>query len=132
MLTQFKTTEPQALLLAACPRPRALARLSATPVFASPVTAMSAPAVSPAWPDFAPILDAAFTRVPAFGAVAGLAEYATVLRPMAGVRPDSAVRGNGGGIVRPGNENGTSSSEKQHDQQHLTTRRGPVTWRPPH
>lgn len=41
----------------------------------------------------------------------------------------AAARVNGAGIVGNGTNGNTSSKQ---DQQHLTDRRGPVTWRPPH
>jgi hypothetical protein len=133
MLTQMQTIERQAALLAACPRPRALALVPA-PVNAvltvNPVTA-AVPAAclpSPTWSHVAPISHAAFARVPGFG-VAG---YAAAPRPMAGVRPDSAARREGHGIVGLSREYSSTFGTEQQDQKHLTTRRGPVTWRPPH
>jgi len=60
--------------------------------------------------------------------------------PMAEVRTDRAAlvaEGNGNGKARRNDGSGTtgingSNSVTQQDKQHLTTRRGPVTWRPPH
>jgi hypothetical protein len=161
MLTQIQTIERQVALLAACPRPRALAfvpassaitvsvttqpviaqsvivnPLTARSVFTNPVstrpvtTTVSAASVpSFAWPHVTPISAAAFARVPGFGATT---EYAVfVPRPMAGVRMDADVRRDGEGLFGLNRENGTTSS-KQQDQKHLTARREPVTWRPPH
>jgi hypothetical protein len=156
MLTQIQTTERQVALLAACPRPRALAFVPASPavttsVIAQPVTAnpLTAHSVSTnpvstkpvtttvsaasvpsfAWSHVTPISAAAFARVPGFGATTGYAVF--VPRPMAGVRMDADVRRNGEGLFGLNRENGTTSS-KQQDQKHLTARREPVTWRPPH
>jgi hypothetical protein len=132
MLTQTQTIERQAELLAACPRPRAVALVPAPGNAVSTVnpvtTAVSVPSLpSPTWSHVAPISDAAFARVPGFG-VAG---YAAAPRPMAAGRPDSTVRREGHGIVGLSGEYSTFGT-KQQDQKHLTTRRGPVTWRPPH
>ena len=161
MLTQIQTTERQVALLAACPRPRALAFVPASSVItasvvtqpviaqsviASPLTAHSVstdpvstkpvtstvPAASVpsfAWSHVTPISAAASARVPGFGAATGYAVF--VPRPMAGVRMDADVRRNGEGLSGLNRENGTTSS-KQQDQKHLTARREPVTWRPPH
>jgi hypothetical protein len=171
MLTQIQTTERQVALLAACPRPRALAFVPASSVIttsvianpapthrvntnpvntnsvsmnpvsinavsANPVTTtVSAVSVPSAWSHLAPISAAAFARVPGFGVMAGYAVF--VPRPMAGVRMDAAVQRDGEGAfglnlgLGLDRENGTTSS-KQQDRKHLTARRGPVTWRPPH
>jgi hypothetical protein len=162
MLTQIQTIERQVALLAACPRPRALAFVPASSVIttsvvtqpviaqsviASPLTVHSVPTANPlstepvtttvsaasvpsfAWSHVTPISAAAFARVPGFGATTGYAEFE--LRPMAEVRMDAAVRRNGEGRFGLNRENGTTSS-KQQDQKHLTARREPVTWRPPH
>ena len=132
MLTQTQTIERQAALPAACPRPRALA-FPACPVTTRPVPfgrvttnpvtgnapALSTPSV---WSQSAPIFVAAFAQVPGFGA-AGYAAIAP--RPMGEVRTDAA-----GG--REGYVGESTTSSKQQDQKHLTARRGPVTWRPPH
>ena len=133
MLNQTQTIERQAALPAASPRPRALA-FTASPVISGPssmttlvptissVTTVSAPPVPSEWSQSAPISATGLARVSGFGA-GGYAAFAP--RPMAGVRTDSAVR-------REGNVSETSTSSKQQDQKHLTARRGPVTWRPPH
>jgi hypothetical protein len=52
--------------------------------------------------------------------------FASVERP---ARYAAAARPSGAGIV--GDAATGTTSDKQ-DQQHLTNRRGPVTWRPPH
>lgn len=118
MLTQFQTIEPQAALLAACSRPRALAVSAVVPASASRAQG------------------AAWSRA--------TAPIAALVR-----RPDSVVErpqaGYGAERVLPGTErvelggNGTTGitmagNGLQHpqDKQHLTTRREPVTWRPPH
>jgi len=175
MLTQIQTTDRQVTLLAACPRPRALAFVPAasvitetviinsvstksvstksvlpnrvptnsvptasvpttsvptTPVSTSHVTTtVPAPWAPSAWSQLAPISAAASARVPGFGAMAGYAVFAP--RPMSGFGTDSVVRRDGEGFVGLNRENGSTSS-KQQDQKHLTARREPVTWRPPH
>ena len=150
MLTQIQTTERQVALLAACPRPRALATVpaasviadsvstnsvSTNPVLTTPVstsrvaTTVHAPSMPSEWSQSAPISAAAFARVPGFGAMAGYAVF--VPRPKAGVRMDAAERRDGEGYVGLNREHGTTSG-KQQDQKNLTARREPVTWRPPH
>jgi hypothetical protein len=151
MLTQIQTTERQVALLAACPRPRALAIVPAASVITNPVftnnpvltnpvlttpvstsrvaTTVHAPSMPSEWPQSAPISAAAFARVPGFGAMAGYAVF--VPRPKAGVRMDAAERRDGEGYVGLNREHGTTSG-KQQDQKNLTARREPVTWRPPH
>jgi hypothetical protein len=95
MTTQFPITEPQAALLAACPRPRAVAPSASMPLM---------PSSSPAWVGVARLGAVAEERNGGFGyAVAGIV-------------------GNGS----------TSTRQDQQHKQHLTARRGPVTWRPPH
>jgi hypothetical protein len=159
MITQIQIIERQVALLAACPHPR-LRAVAFTPassavitsVIAGPVTTKSVitdsvianpvstkastttvpvGSVPSAWSHLAPI-SAVFTRVPGFGEMAGYAVSAP--RPMAGVRMDATVRRDGEGAfggLGLNRENGTTSS-KQQDQKHLTARREPVTWRPPH
>jgi len=101
-----------------------------TPVSTSHVTTtVPAPWAPSAWSQLAPISAAAFARVPGFGAMAGYAVFAP--RPMSGFGTDSVVRRDGEGFVGLNRENGSTSS-KQQDQKHLTARREPVTWRPPH
>lgn len=140
MLTQIQTTERQVALLAACPRPRALAFVPAVSVntdavFTAPVsanhvaTSVPVSSVPSEWSQLAPISAPAFARVPGFGAMAGYAVF--VPRPKAGVRMDATDRRGGEGFVGLNREHGTTSS-KQQDQKNLTARRGPVTWRPPH
>ena len=112
MLTQIQIPEPQAALLAACPRPRAVAPSALMPLM---------PSSSPAW-----------VGVVRLGAVAeerrrGFAAAASGTR---GFGYAAAARVVVAGTVGNGNGNGTAS--KQQDKQHLTTRREPVTWRPPH
>ncbi|MBR7830078.1 hypothetical protein KDK95_27495 [Actinospica sp. MGRD01-02] len=122
MLTQFQIPEPQAALLAACPRPRAVA-----PSAVSPLT----PSSSPAWAGSVRLGVATVTRVVAEERPAGLAghgmrafAFSTATRP-AGYA--AAARVFGAGVVGNG-----STSKDQQDKQHLTDRRGTVTWRPPH
>ncbi|HEX4789094.1 MAG TPA: hypothetical protein VH372_11570 [Actinospica sp.] len=126
--TQFQFTEPQPAILAACPRPRALA------VFTTAIATTGFVAGAPAgaeWPRTTAGIAAAVRRP---GSV--------VERPAAGYRAarvltDSAHVELGGGSGAHGNAgsamagNGLNSS-KQQDEQYLTTRREPVTWRPPH
>ena len=137
MLTQFQTTEPQAAVPAACPRPRAL-------VFAVPLAA--------SWPLCAPIAASA-RRVGSVGSVrplgsarversAGLAGaerrsgyLATLLLGDAAgsnVASGKVANGTAGiGLIGMTSVNEQNPQEK-HDEQHPTSRRGPVTWRPPH
>jgi len=124
MLTQFETTETQAALLAASPRPRALA-LSTFAAPTSAVITMPVPCVPSEWSRFAPMSAAASARV------SGLRVFAEVERPAAGY---ASVGGNGTGSARligGARGNGNTSSMKQQDQNHLTDRREPVTWSPP-
>ena len=125
MLTQIQLPEPQAAVLAACPRPRAVILASVNAV-STPQVSMSTQRPRAQWPQpqSAPIA-AAPARVVRLGATAGE-------RPVAAERPAYAaavvvgeVRGSGFGT------NGFSGKTQQ-DKQHLTDRRGPVTWRPPH
>ena len=118
MLTQIQIPEPQAALLAACPRPRAATPsvLSLTVPSRSSVltTAMPTPVVSMSarW----------FDGTRGFGAAA-VERVERVERPAGHVAA---------GIVGTG-VNGTSRNDQQDKQhkQYLTARRGPVTWRPP-
>ncbi|HET9172658.1 MAG TPA: hypothetical protein VFN97_24745 [Actinospica sp.] len=115
MLTQIQLPEPQAALLAACPRPRAVA---------PSVSVLTAPSVVPATVIAMPVVSLSarwFEGTPGFGAVA--AE-----RVERAPRPVGYVAA---GIVGKGS-NGISRKQDQQDKQHLTARRGPVTWRPPH
>lgn len=120
MLTQFETTETQAALIAASPRPRALALSTSAPV----VTTLPVPSVPSEW------------SRPALAERPAACYASVVLTAMAGVPMDFAtVGGNGTGSARLIAEalgNGNTSSTKQQDQKHLTARREPVTWRPPH
>ncbi len=124
MTTQFQIPEPQAALLAACPRPRAVVPSASMPLM---------PSSSPAW-----------VGVVRLGAVAAESVFAESV-PAESVPAESVSdelrrgfaasgtrRGFGyavAGIV--GNGNTGTRQDKQH-KQHLTARRGPVTWRPPH
>ena len=112
MLTQIQIPEPQAALLAACPRPRAVAPSS--------VLMPLMPSSSPAWVGVVRL--GAVVEEPRRGfAASGTSGfgYAAAVRVVATA-----------GTVGTGNGNGTAS--KQQDKQHLTNRREPVTWRPPH
>jgi hypothetical protein len=111
MLTQIQIPEPQAALLAACPRPRAVAPSALMPLM---------PSSSPAWVGVVRLGAVAEERRRGFAAAASGTRgfgYAAAARVVAGT-------------VGNGNGNGTAS--KQQDKQHLTSRREPVTWRPPH
>ena len=138
MLTQFQMAEPQAAILAACPRPRAL-------VFAPAV--LSTTEATTAWSFPAPIAAPArrlgsAESVRPFGFVGSAG-----LEPSAGPAGIEAEAGLGYGargfvtavasgtaVDRPANApagmNGINLQDKQH-KQHLTARREPVTWRPP-
>ena len=161
MLTQFQIIQRQAALLAACPRPRALA-LSGTNISgtdagstlsACALTTLPVPSVPSAWSHSAPISGVAFPRVPGVGAVAveprrspsgdgprsfgfgGDERPATAVRPRTGFAALAAEGyGNGGRDNGADMTTGTNGSNnvKQQDEQYLTARRGPVTWRPPH
>lgn len=121
MLTQYQTTEPQAALFAACPRPRALA---------------SAYVVLPSLAPVAPV---------SFAAAASWATAPIAALPLGSERRPGSVAGFGGsgvngsgveGADKSGYGNariamaGTNQQDKQY-KQHLTTRREPVTWSPP-
>ena len=127
MTTQFQIPEPQAALLAACPRPRTLAlsgmntsgidtsgmntggsNTSGSTLSASFVTALSAPSVSSAWSHRAPIF---------FGF---------------GVDERPAAVGYAGASLPVATGTNGSNNGTQQNKQYLTARRGPVTWRPPH
>jgi hypothetical protein len=126
MLTPFKTIESQAVLLAACPRPHTLS--------VSPVITMSAASAPSEWSGSAPIAATASVRVPglSFSGFGGAFGYAALPAPMARVLEDFATDGgNGKGNARRIVESGATSTTKQQDQNHLTPRREPVTWRPP-
>ena len=161
MLTQIQTTERQVALLAACPRPRALAFVPASSVItasvvtqpviaqsviASPLTAHSVstdpvstkPVTSTV--SAASVPSFAWSHVTPISAAASarvpgfgaMAGYPVfVPRPLAGVGTDAAARLDGEGFAGLNRENGSTSS-KQQDQKNLTARREPVTWRPPH
>jgi len=127
MLTPFKTIESQAVLLAACPRPRTLPVSSLT---VSPAITMSAASAPSEWSGFAQSAATASVRVPVLGGVFGYA--AALPAPMARVLEDFATDGgNGKGNARRIVESGATGTTKQQDQNHLTPRREPVTWRPP-
>lgn len=141
MLTQYQTTEPQAAILAACPRPRVLAPTTfafrASVATRVPAAApVSAPRVPGAWSQaVAPIaaLPQRSVRRPGSAAERSEAGYGVsrVLADAVRVEVGSG-NGNGGnaggiaGIVMAG----TNQQDKQH-RQYLTARREPVTWRPP-
>jgi hypothetical protein len=124
MLTQFQIPEPQAALLAACPRPRAVVQ---APSAVSPLM----PSSCSAWAGSVRLGVATATRAVAEERLAGLTgqgmrafAFSAATRP-AGYAAAARVFGAGG----VGNG---STSKDQQDKQHLTDRRGPVTWRPPH
>jgi hypothetical protein len=159
MLTQFQIIQRQAALLAACPRALALSDvstptdISTSTLSVSAVTTLPVPSVPSAWSHSAPISGAAFPRVPGLGAVAveprrspsgngprsfgfgGAERPATAVRPRTGFAAPAA-EGYGNGRRDNGTDmtTGTNGSNnvKQQDEQYLTARRGPVTWRPPH
>lgn len=128
MLTQFQIPEPQAALLAACPRPRAVVP---APALAPSAVSPLMPSSSPAWAGSVRTGVATATRVVAEERLAGLtAEGMRGFAFSAATRPvgyAAATRVIGAGVVGNG-----STSKDQQDKQHLTDRRGPVTWRPPH
>ena len=124
MLTQIQIAEPQAAVLAACPRPRALTS--------------AVPSLSPLMPSTSP----ARVGVVRLGAVSEvrrgrlMAERTRAFGVVAATRAGyaAAPRVIAAGVVGSGNgTNGSTGSKKdQQDKQHLTDRREPVTWRPPH
>lgn len=111
MTTQFQIPEPQAALLVACPRPRAVVPSASMPLM---------PSSRPAW----------------VGAVR-LGAVAVAEERVRGFAASGTRRGFGyavAGIVGNASVGNGSTSTKQDPQhkQHLTARREPVTWRPPH
>jgi hypothetical protein len=138
MITQFQTTEPQVAILAACPRPRALS-LSALSLSAFPATSVACAPAGAGWP-FAAAPIAASVRRPDSANARSAAGYAQATRVLTdSVRVDVEVGTAGGRNVGGNAESGTAgtgmtSSKQQSPQykQHLTDRREPVTWRPPH
>lgn len=106
MLTQFQIPEPQAALLAACPRPRAVV----------PSASMSLmPSSRPAW----------------VGAVR-LGAVAVAEERVRGFAASGTRNGFGYAVAGIVGNGSTSTKQDPQDKQHLTARRGPVTWRPPH
>ena len=103
MTTQFQIPEPQAALLAACPRPRAVVPSASMPLM---------PSSSPAW-----------VGVVRLGAVAEERDR--------GFAASGTRRGFGYAVAGIVGNGSTSTRQDQQDKQHLTARRGPVTWRPP-
>lgn len=106
MTTQFQIPEPQAALLAACPRPRAVVPSASTPLM---------PSSRPAWVG-----------------VVRLDAVAVVEERSAGFAASGTRRGFGYAVAGIVGNASTSTRQDQQDKQHLTARRGPVTWRPPH
>lgn len=126
MLTQYQTTEPQAALLAACPRPRALALVLPVPSVFAPVAPV-ATAASASWAT-APIAALPLGSERRQGSVAGF--------DGSGVN-GNGVSGSGTGVEGTDGKGyariamaGPNQQDKQY-KQHLTARREPVTWRPP-
>jgi hypothetical protein len=129
MLTQIQTTEPQAVIPAAYPRPRAV-------VFAA-VASMSA-----AWPCSAPaaaprrLSSVESVRPLGFAGVERSAGPARVERHFGngatGVLADAASgRAVEGTEAALSSTTGFNQQDKQ-DKHHSTARRELVTWRPPH
>ncbi len=146
MLTQFQTIEPQAAVLAACPRPRALAQVAYVGSIVSPTEwSHSAPIAVPdsrALTVFAASsrrLGLGIAEEPRpFGATGLVERPAPAERQMPRYAAEAAVVTDpASAAVRPGHAAGgngfaSTTSTKQQDKQYLTARRGPVTWRPPH
>lgn len=130
MLTQIQIIEPQAIVLAACPRPRAFVLTASSAAaqpfgFGAPIAA-SARRLSPT----------VFVRPRGFAGVERSAEVARAERGFGYGSPAALAAAASGTAVEatasaPTGMAGINWQDKQ-DQQHLTTRRGPVTWRPPH
>lgn len=129
MLTQTQVIEPQSALLAACPRPRAVVLNSVYAVLTPEVSMSTQRTWQRPQSASAPVtpVSAAPVRVVRLGAAA-------IERPVIAERPAYAaavvgeVRGDGNGFI-----SGTGFAGKTlQDKQHLTNRRGLVTWRPPH
>jgi hypothetical protein len=146
MLTQFQTIEPQAVnareldtaVLAACPRPRALAYVAHVgSIVSSTEWSHSAPIAVPAASARRLGLGIAQELRP-FGATGLVERPAPAERQMARYAAETAVVTDpAADAVRPGfaaggNGFASTTSTKQQDKQYLTARRGPVTWRPPH
>jgi hypothetical protein len=118
MLTQIQIPEPQAAVLVACPRPRAVALPVPALTDPSPRT-VSTPEVSLSARWSTGMRGFGFARVERVQRPAGYVAAARVAAPA--------------GILGSGT-NGNTGNKKHHqqDEQYLTARRGPVTWRPPH
>ena len=121
MLTRNQVTEEQAAILAACPRPRALAPLAAS--------SASLPAS----------FRSAFAAASVAAAPAGFGSVAAV-RPSVDERPESGkglwqreMTGLGFGTAAMVGAGAIASTIAQYpqDQHYLTSRREPRTWRPP-
>lgn len=150
MLTQFQTTEPQAAVLAACPRPRALAHVAYVgSVAATGFTSLSewsysAQSATSAASSRRHGLGIAEALRP-FGATGLVERPAPAERQMPGYAPKTAVAADattaaarpgyaagGNGFIAVADSSNSVNSSKPQDKQYLTARRGPVTWRPPH
>lgn len=127
MLTQTQVIEPQCALLAACPRPRAVVPSSVHAV-STPEVSMSTQRPLTRWqPQSAPVTAAPVRVVRLLGATA-LERSAVAERPAYAAAVAGEFRGDGNGFI-----SGTGFAGKTlQDKQHLTNRRGLVTWRPPH
>jgi hypothetical protein len=136
MLTQFQMTEPQAAILAACPRPRALVFAPAAPSTAKTTAVWSfpAPIAAPARrlgsvESVRPFGFAGFAGLEPSAALAGVEAEAGLGY---GARGSVAAVASGRAVDGPANAPISMNGINQQDKQHLTARREPVTWRPPH
>jgi hypothetical protein len=140
MLTQFQIIEPQAAILVACPRPRALATVPAAewshsaPIVAQVRRVGSAEAVRPSGYGIpgAVVSGSVVSGAEVSGSVvsgSGVAGYGVTRVLTDAVRVE--LRG-GNGFAGTGMAGSKQRDPQKQNPQHLTARRGPVTWRPPH
>jgi hypothetical protein len=136
MLSQFQMSEPQAAILAACPRPRALVFTSAIPSSAEATAAWSFPA--PIAASARRLGSVESVRPLGFAGVAGLEPFAGLVGVASEAGLGYGARGSRVAVASakaaegPANTRIGMNDSKQQDKQHLTARRDTVTWRPPH
>lgn len=124
MITQIQTTEQQTAILAVCPRPRALACAPAGSFVATRVSAEA----GARWSSSV-VRTAASVRRPD-----SVLERPATAHGVTRVLVDAVRTEAGSGIGEAGTLMSANGAQQQYpqDKQHLTARREPVTWRPPH
>ena len=136
MLTQFQMTESQAAILAACPRPRALVFAPATPSTAKATAVWSFPvpiaASARRLGSVESVRPFGFVGLAGLEPSAGLAGVEAEARLGYGARGSVTAVASGKAVDGPANAPISMNGITQQDKQHLTARREPVTWRPPH